>query len=80
MLRRLLILLIQAYRLLISPLLAPSCRFVPCCSAYTEESVRRFGIIRGAWAGLQRIGRCHPWHEGGVDPVPDSLSACRKKP
>lgn len=62
--------LIQAYRVTLSPLLGSNCRYTPTCSWYTEESVRRFGLWRGSWMGLRRIGRCHPWHAGGHDPVP----------
>jgi putative membrane protein insertion efficiency factor len=61
------------YRLLISPLLGPACRFEPSCSVYATESIRRFGAWRGTWRAMRRLSRCHPWHEGGYDPVvPDS--------
>ena len=63
-------LLIRAYRLLLSPLLGPRCRFHPSCSAYALEAVERFGTLRGGWLALRRLGRCHPWHPGGYDPVP----------
>jgi len=69
--RRLLILPIRAYRLLISPLLGNHCRFHPSCSAYAQEAILRHGAARGGWLALRRIGRCHPWHEGGLDPVPE---------
>jgi putative membrane protein insertion efficiency factor len=62
--------LIKAYRLLISPLFAPTCRFQPTCSQYAIEAVERFGAIRGSWLALRRILRCHPFHPGGYDPVP----------
>jgi uncharacterized protein len=63
--------LIKAYQILISPLFAGSCRFYPSCSEYAVESVRRFGSLKGSWMAIRRIGRCHPWHPGGFDPVPE---------
>lgn len=68
--RHILITLIKLYRYTISPYMAPSCRFSPTCSEYAIEAIERFGILRGSWLALRRIGRCHPWHEGGDDPVP----------
>jgi putative membrane protein insertion efficiency factor len=62
--------LIELYRLAISPLLGPCCRFSPSCSQYAQEAIRRHGPLRGAWLGLRRILRCHPFHPGGYDPVP----------
>ena len=70
--RQALIALIKLYRYAISPYLAPSCRYTPSCSSYAIEAVERFGIFRGSWMAVRRISRCHPWHEGGYDPVPDS--------
>lgn len=63
--------LVRGYQILISPLLGNNCRFEPTCSHYMIEAITRFGVIRGSWLGLRRISRCHPWHEGGIDPVPD---------
>lgn len=69
--RNILILLIRAYRYLISPLLGPHCRFYPTCSCYAQTALEQHGLIRGGWLGLRRLSRCHPWHPGGVDPVPE---------
>ena len=63
-----LIALIRCYQWLISPLLGRHCRFEPTCSAYVVEAVRKYGAIRGAWRGVRRICRCHPWNPGGYDP------------
>lgn len=67
---RLLLILIRFYRRGISPLLPPSCRYTPSCSAYAEEAVRVHGAARGGWLALRRLGRCHPWGGSGYDPVP----------
>ena len=67
----LVILLLRGYKRVISPLLGPRCRFHPSCSSYTMEAVERFGVLRGGWLGLKRIGRCHPLNPGGLDPVPE---------
>ncbi|MEO1134415.1 MAG: membrane protein insertion efficiency factor YidD, partial [Cyanobacteria bacterium J06639_1] len=61
---------IRGYQRGISPLLPQSCRFYPSCSQYMLEAVERFGAVKGVTMGLGRIGRCHPWHPGGFDPVP----------
>ena len=68
---RLLIALLRGYQLFISPLLGARCRFQPTCSHYMIESIGRFGVMRGVWLGIKRLSRCHPWHEGGLDPVPE---------
>jgi len=62
--------LIRAYQLTISPMLGPCCRFHPTCSHYGMEAIEKHGALRGSWLTLKRIGRCHPFHEGGFDPVP----------
>jgi len=65
--------LIRIYQLGLSPLLGARCRFYPSCSAYTLEAIERHGVPRGGWLGLRRLCRCHPWHPGGFDPVPERL-------
>jgi len=61
---------IKLYQKLISPLLGPNCRFQPTCSHYMIEAVTEWGIFKGTWLGIKRIGRCHPWGGMGEDPVP----------
>ena len=63
--------LITAYRYLISPVLGQNCRFYPSCSCYAETAIKRFGLIRGSVLTVKRLLKCHPWHEGGVDLVPE---------
>jgi len=62
--------LVRGYQLVISPYLSPSCRFQPTCSNYMIEALNQHSAIKGAWLGLKRIGRCHPWGGHGYDPVP----------
>jgi putative membrane protein insertion efficiency factor len=69
MARALMLGLLSVYRSLISPLLPPACRFYPSCSTYTEEAIQKHGILKGFAVGFSRLGRCHPWHPGGYDPV-----------
>lgn len=71
MMVKIMVWLIRGYQLMISPYKPPSCRFAPTCSHYAIESIRRFGAWRGGWLALRRILRCHPFHPGGYDPVPD---------
>lgn len=65
-----LLLLIRAYQVLLSPLLGASCRFTPTCSQYGIEAIRKHGPIQGFWLTAKRIARCHPWGKHGHDPVP----------
>ncbi|WP_123032870.1 membrane protein insertion efficiency factor YidD [Haliea alexandrii] len=68
--RRLFIALISLYRYAISPFLGNHCRFYPSCSHYAQEAIELHGVVRGSCLTLRRLGKCHPWHEGGADPVP----------
>jgi len=68
--KQLAVLLIRLYQLTISRVLPSTCRYTPTCSQYTLEAIKKYGFFGGGWMGARRIGRCHPWHEGGYDPVP----------
>lgn len=68
--RWLFVAIIRVYQAILSPVLPASCRFYPSCSDYAVESIERFGAIRGMIMAIRRISRCHPWNEGGFDPVP----------
>ena len=69
--RAVLIALIRGYQWFVSPLLGNHCRFYPSCSQYAREAIERHGVLRGVWLAIRRVARCHPWHPGGVDPVPE---------
>jgi hypothetical protein len=68
---RLLLAVIRVYQYLFSSWMGRSCRYHPTCSTYAAQSIRRFGALRGSWMGAKRILRCHPYHAGGYDPVPE---------
>lgn len=68
--RRLPLAALAFYRRWVSPILGSHCRYYPSCSQYAQEAIERHGVLGGAWLSLKRIGRCHPWHSGGFDPVP----------
>ena len=68
--RSLLLGVLRAYQYLLRPMLGANCRFHPSCSDYAREAIERHGALRGAWLAVKRVGRCHPWHAGGYDPVP----------
>ena len=65
-----LVALVKIYKYAISPMLGSRCRFEPSCSGYAVEALQRHGAFKGSWLAVRRIGRCHPWHPGGYDPVP----------
>jgi len=79
-LKKLLILLVRGYQLLLSPVLGNNCRFYPSCSSYMIQAIEIHGIFKGLWLGTRRILRCHPWNDGGLDPVPPRCSCSRQKP
>jgi uncharacterized protein len=66
--------LIRVYQGVISPWLGPHCRFYPSCSAYALEALQRYGVCKGGWLAVCRLARCHPFHPGGVDFVPERFS------
>jgi putative membrane protein insertion efficiency factor len=66
-----LIVLIQLYRHMVSPLRPATCRFIPTCSQYTVEALSEYGLVRGCWLALTRLAKCGPWHQGGWDPIPE---------
>jgi putative membrane protein insertion efficiency factor len=67
-----LVAVIRGYQRFVSPLLGPRCRFFPSCSSYAAEALAVHGVIRGSWLAVRRIARCHPFHPGGYEPVPDA--------
>lgn len=77
--KKVLLFLIVAYRYLISPWLGNHCRFYPSCSAYAQEAITEHGALRGLWLSIKRLSRCHPFHEGGYDPVPPAYSPTKNE-
>ena len=73
LIKQLFLKLIRFYQIVLSPVLGSNCIYTPTCSHYTYEAIERFGVIRGGWLGAKRIARCTPFHEGGYDPVPETL-------
>ncbi|QJD28847.1 membrane protein insertion efficiency factor YidD [Methylococcus geothermalis] len=71
--QRLFIALIRLYQYLLSPWVGHHCRFFPTCSNYAIDAIERFGAMRGAYLTIRRLLKCHPWHHGGIDPVPEKL-------
>ena len=67
--KQIVIFLVRAYRLLLSPYLPPSCRYLPTCSQYAEEALDKYGALKGGMIALKRISRCHPWGGSGYDPL-----------
>jgi uncharacterized protein len=78
MLQKVFISLIRFYQVVISPIKPPTCRFYPTCSHYGLEAIKRFGPIKGSLLTIKRIGKCHPLHPGGIDPVPDEWTKRKK--
>ncbi len=68
--RELVVALLRFYKRWISPLLPSACRYYPTCSDYMAQAIEKYGPARGLWIGLKRLARCHPFHAGGLDPIP----------
>ncbi|WP_141433789.1 membrane protein insertion efficiency factor YidD [Bacillus sp. 03113] len=66
--------IIRFYQTVISPFTPPTCRFYPTCSQYGLEAIKKYGAIKGGWLTLKRLVKCHPFHPGGIDPVPKQWS------
>ena len=69
--RKLIVTILRLYKVVLSPLLPSACRYYPSCTEYTRQAVEKYGVGRGLWMGAKRLSRCHPFHAGGLDPVPD---------
>ncbi len=77
--KKIILLLIKFYQKYISIFLGKNCRFYPTCSAYTYEAIEKFGVIKGIYLGVKRILKCHPFHPGGYDPVPEKKEKNKRK-
>lgn len=75
--KKVLVGVIRGYQLFLSPVLGSNCRYYPSCSHYAKEAIEKHGALKGSWLGLKRISRCHPWHEGGVDLVPEPTDSTK---
>ena len=72
--KKLFLIFIKFYQVAISPYIGPHCRFMPTCSEYAYIAINRFGILKGSYFAIRRILKCHPFHKGGYDPVPEKNS------
>lgn len=79
MIRRIAITLVRLYQRWVSPLFPPACRFSPSCSQYALDAITRHGVLAGCWLAARRLARCHPFHPGGFDPVPDRVARVESK-
>ena len=79
MLTKFAIFLISIYKFFLSPIVGNQCRFYPSCSTYAQQAIEKHGALKGSVLGVKRICSCHPWHEGGCDPVPEVFSLTNKK-
>jgi len=73
--RKILIALIKVYRFTLSPFIGQHCRFTPTCSQYATEAIEQYGSLKGSWMAARRLSKCHPFHTGGWDPVPENAGA-----
>ncbi|MFV2061425.1 MAG: membrane protein insertion efficiency factor YidD [Gammaproteobacteria bacterium] len=73
--QKILLSLIKFYKYFISPALGSHCRYEPSCSEYTHQAISAYGVFKGSWIGIKRISRCHPWHQGGYDPLPEQFAS-----
>jgi uncharacterized protein len=76
--KKVFLLIIRFYQIVISPIKPPTCRFYPTCSHYGMEAIKRYGALKGGWLTIKRISKCHPFHPGGIDYVPDKLPSRKR--